>query len=325
MTFDIVITTYNRPVETARLIREILSCTQLPEQVIVVDSSDRADAVLQKTGKVTYIRSAHKNQPFQRMLGVKSANADVVVFFDDDLEIVDKRIFEWIMAPYNNTHVVGSAINFTYENGIDQHLPGHFNIKSKWAGLFLLLTGAPSPGVGKYSWQGATGPKPAQTGYVETFSGAQMSFRRAEINTFFSSALFDTFESRMGMGEDKVISYAMSKKGLLVYNPVIGLKHPANESNYYEDMASFTAKVIFSRLLLNIEYARQNGKAPITGYLLFYWYALCRLMIAVLSWMVFRTNTHKQKVKGTYQGILLTLKKRNAGSVNWHNELNSTR
>ncbi len=60
-------------------------------KIIVVDSSDKTlgNDEIKNNSSVVIIRSSHKNQPYQRLVGSVASRADYILFLDDDMEIID--------------------------------------------------------------------------------------------------------------------------------------------------------------------------------------------------------------------------------------------
>ena len=92
MSLDVVICTYNRPQKVVELITQLQDCIIAPSQIIVVDSSDKTNTDLRNKSGIKYIQSNHKNQPYQRFLGVNQSTSEYILFLDDDMEILDEHV-----------------------------------------------------------------------------------------------------------------------------------------------------------------------------------------------------------------------------------------
>ena len=66
---DIIICTYNRPQKILELVHSLLPNKSYFNRIIVVDSSDSKNKELAELNELVYIKSNHKNQPYQRLLG----------------------------------------------------------------------------------------------------------------------------------------------------------------------------------------------------------------------------------------------------------------
>ena len=69
------------------------SCRPAPRKIIIVDSSDEENVKIQELENLIYIRSNHKNQPYQRYLGYQYAEAEYLLYLDDDMEIQQNDFF----------------------------------------------------------------------------------------------------------------------------------------------------------------------------------------------------------------------------------------
>ena len=112
MDFSIVIATYNRPNKVTELIDKLLNLNEQTTKIIVVDASDEHSDILLGREKIIYLRSSHKNQPFQRYLGYLASDTEILIFLDDDLEVVDKEFVTKIREIFEDKTISGIAINF---------------------------------------------------------------------------------------------------------------------------------------------------------------------------------------------------------------------
>ena len=110
MKFDVIIATFNRKESLAILVSQILECSKLPENIIIIDSSAIIDRDIQSINLVQYIKSSHANQPYQRYIGSLVSNNDILVYFDDDMRIVDNQCFEKILSLYDDKNVYNFII-----------------------------------------------------------------------------------------------------------------------------------------------------------------------------------------------------------------------
>jgi glycosyltransferase involved in cell wall biosynthesis len=322
MTFDIIITTYNRPEKVELFVKRLCQCSLQAEKIIVVDSSDTEHISIQSIANVKYIRSQHKNQPFQRYLGASQASSEILCFFDDDLEVTDNRLFEYLLESYQDKTIAGSSVGIDYHNSIQYQTPQSLMETSGSAGSFFLkLSGVKFPAPGRISYAGMTGPKPSAKQEVDFFYGPCMSFRREQFMSTLYPELLTQFELKRGMGEDKVISMLMSAKGKLVYNPTICLHHPAVESSYFSNTTEFVAKTIYSRKLLNIVYANIHHKNSLLATFHLWWYLSGRLIISLITFLIKRDHPRKQKLNGILKGISMILSPVPLNDYHWQQEL----
>ncbi len=324
LTFDVVITTYNRPDEVHRLTAQILECESKPGWIIVVDSSDIQNEELANNPSVLYIRSSHKNQPYQRLLGAMASKADVVVFLDDDLVITNSNIFTLLMAPLQDREIVGSSVAFQYIQS--SHYNSSYHQNSLMIKLILSITGVPSPSQGTVSRLGVVGLKPLQSGCVQTFHGAVMAFRKEVFLSNLPISLFALYEVKLGKGEDKIISMINSKSGRLFFNPEVCLLHPENDSSYLDTDFGFNVRVTYSRLYHSKVYAECYSKKFWVEVILFHYYTLWRWLIAGFKCLLNPSRPKWQKFAGITYGWWLSVILRQrpeslTPGIDWESEL----
>lgn len=284
MTFklDVVITTYNRPEHVLRLVENILRIHDLVNQIIVVDSSELENTQLKNYLTVKTVRSERKCQPYQRYLGYLHSASDIICYFDDDIIIKDSNIFANIIEEYKKPEIAGVGVRIDYETSIKMN-----------NSMGVIKNG----GEGKISWLGRTTNLPLHDATVQYFPGPCMSFRRDVLEYVFDDYMFDMFEKRRGMGEDKAISMRASSHGVLMYlGNRIYIHHPPIASTYYLDDVSFIAKTIYSRLWLSRIYAQTHNRPVFFANSIFLVYyfkqlfsvRLCRIKgsLRALSWLL---------------------------------------
>jgi glycosyltransferase involved in cell wall biosynthesis len=216
MKFDIVITTYNRPERVVDFVKQIINCSLTPNAVIVVDSSDVANQQVADINLVNYIRSLHKNQPYQRYLGAMASDADVLCFFDDDLTITDNTLFEHLLNPYQKPNVVGTSVGIKYENPSDT---SKYSLKTTdWLRKIFSVK---IPPIGQISYAGIVGPKPTKMQAVEYFHGPCMSFKKEVFLDTLNSKLLCIFEKKNGYGRRQMHQYKGCKEWSLDFQPSI--------------------------------------------------------------------------------------------------------
>lgn len=90
LTISAVIPTRNRPESLERVLRALASQTRLPDEVLVVDSSDEAldEAALQALCSVLSVSYQHTPPGVcaQRNIGIRAATGSHVLLVDDDIE-----------------------------------------------------------------------------------------------------------------------------------------------------------------------------------------------------------------------------------------------
>lgn len=108
MKVSIVIPTYNRLGLALSLARQIRKCEPSSE-IIVVDQSDTKENSSEIKGlNIKYLENTKVNTSIAKNIGLKHAIGEVVIFFDDDVEITPKTIMSHL-AEYSDTDVLGVA------------------------------------------------------------------------------------------------------------------------------------------------------------------------------------------------------------------------
>lgn len=252
MTFDVVITTYNRREKVTNFCAELALCSLKPKKLIVVDSSDESNEFIASQESITYIRSFRKSQPYQRYLGYMSSSADVVIFFDDDLQIIDRNLFHDVINQFkSDSSLVGLGLGINYQNTITQKLGDYSQSRFNKIRSFFKR----KIHLGDITRFGETNILPTKDIIMKYLPGPNMCFKREVLANIFDEQLFKLFELRLGMGEDKVISMRVSSKGKIMYlGSKFYLEHPANDSTYYSNEIEFRAKVIYSRIWIANQY-----------------------------------------------------------------------
>jgi glycosyltransferase involved in cell wall biosynthesis len=335
MMFDIIITTLNRPDFIVSLVNEINSCdSPLPINIIVIDASAMDNIKVQKLDRVKYIKSSHKNQPYQRYLGYLLSEEPIILFLDDDIKILDKKLFQYIISRINDPGIAGATMKFIGdgENAIDIATDTNNRIKVKEHKILQVLwsiTGAPRVKKNGIWLAGLVGPTDDKIEYIEAFAGpGGMAFRREIVPNLFDDLLFSLYEIGLGKGEDKYISMAAIKYGKLAFIGNTCLLHPSHPSNYFKDLTSFSQREIFSRFVLSKRYAETINIAFWKVKIHFYYYAFWRILISLLTCTINPQKHNIQKLKGKFIGVFYIIKKRlNAYSLcpnlSWQAELDS--
>ena len=235
-------------------------------------------------------------------------NMDIVVFLDDDLDIIDPEIFKILITSFVDSQTVGATVNINIQSFIGEEfeLP-LLKRDSKIFKFISWLTSAKLPPRGKSGRLGIVGGRPDQSQNTEFFSGACMTFRREIIPNIIPYSLISLYERKLGKGEDKVISMFANRFGTLKYYHKICLMHPPNDSSYYKNVQDFFKRVMYSRLYLSKVYAKVFSHSLVKEILIYYWFGIWRLMIATITYFAKPSKTRKDKVLGILNGLWLSL------------------
>ena len=114
--FSVVIPTRNRDVALRNLLVKIVEQTFLPNEIIIVDSSEVINSTYEAISKsIRYLHTTERSTAKQRNIGMKIVNQDVqVLFFLDDDTTPNSTYFEDMLGTLlslNAVGVSGMAIN----------------------------------------------------------------------------------------------------------------------------------------------------------------------------------------------------------------------
>ncbi len=331
MSIDIIITTYNRPIKVLELVHQLLTLTANHDNmIIVVDSSESDNEELKKnTFKVKYLHSSHKNQPYQRFVGYMSSASEYLIFLDDDMEVIDNdfisKVFDILIKP----EISGIAIKFEnkHEDSLLAKIPTtKLTVSNKRLNQIKgWITGWPVLKTGQFGLCGNRGKQPVGGGITEWLSGGAFAAKRAAMFQNFNFQLFDIFEKKMGMGEDAIIGYGLSKRGTLIYHDELFFLHnDQNDSSYTIDKYAYARRVMFSRLYLSLEKQRINKRNLPAAYFHFHYYAFWRITGYLINFVASPNKNRRDMLMGTLAGWREALKFnfRNSAETNnyWVNE-----
>ncbi len=226
MQFEVIICTYNRPIQVLNLINQIGTSSLLPSTIIVVDSSDEINDELPLIPTVKYVRSSHKNQPYQRCLGYLLATQEWIVFMDDDLVFLEGDFFRDISEKIEKHDIAGISVGIDYQSIIQKKVNTSYNSSTIFFKVVNFLSGVPFRKPGQMYYAGLAGSLPDEEGNVQYFQGPLMVFKRASLVNSFDFVLFSLFEKHLAMGEDKAISMSVGLRNTLLYLPKKYFRHP---------------------------------------------------------------------------------------------------
>ena len=298
--FDVIITTYNRKKNVFELVNSILQLEIQPNRIIVVDSSDEVNEDLVKLDGVDYILSNknHQNQPYKRLVGAYASRAENIIFFDDDIEILDERIFEKLLPLFGENNVVAFTSNIDFQN---------FEQKNKWSGIgdfFLFLTGKPLMKSGELGLAGYYGATSRQVmSKVQVLKGPLMGFKREVFIKLPTNRFLDLFDLQLSIPEDKILAIRTWRHGDIMNYPENLVRHPKIESTYFKNIRNHTMRVLFSRYIINMELSVYRSSRFSILYKIHFWYYISwRLVIATSKICGFK-KAHKEKLLGVIDAM----------------------
>jgi GT2 family glycosyltransferase len=290
MKISVIICTRNRFDDFTRTLPSIAAQTRLPDELVVVDSSDekKLEAYLSSVKLPFPVRYFH-TQPgltLQRNHGIRESAGDLLFFFDDDVDLDVNYLaeVEKIFVDDVEKHIgaVGGKI-------IENSSPS-LRLKLERFTFYALRStfGVVGTHNGKFYPSGMPShPRPNQpSGFIECLSGCCMAFRRE----VFEKAKFDEALAHYGLMEDVDISKQTLDAGYKIYYQTSAtLIH--NES----PMNRLKVQQWAEMSVVNYDYLFRKSWAQEKWRWLFYYWALLGL---------FAANFHSLKgLKGTLVGI----------------------
>ena len=228
---SVIIPTRNRKADIRRCLDSIALQSIVPDEVIIVDSSDTLDLCNELSGySKLNIKCIHTKIPgtsLQRNIGIKESHGEILVFSDDDM-IWDKNFIHEIIRIFSDhSHeniggVTGKLIEYGYGIKIKKSHKFSFQfIQDYYFRIFLLLR----EGDGYFQYSGNptfifSNPTETVTKCEFLFGGC-MAFRREVIEQF----MFDENLHGYGYGDDDDIAYRVSRKYQNYYVPSAKMIH----------------------------------------------------------------------------------------------------
>ena len=222
-----IICTKNRIEDTIKCINSILIQTRLPDEIVIVDSSDteelksKLDSLSNSNGIAFKYIHAEANLTKARNIGVDNSVGDIIMFLDDDV-ILEKEYIKNIMDVFDGDSegkiggVIGEVVTEKQDNNFIRKIYRFGN--QILVTMFFLL----KYGDGGFRLSGI--PTVIRDGSadkitnIEYLTGCNMSFRREVINEF-------RFDESHHAFDDDDIAYRVSRRFQNVYTPFAKLVH----------------------------------------------------------------------------------------------------
>ncbi len=226
---SVILCTRNRINDIVRCLHSIAKQTELPDEIIIVDSGDHK-LLAQKeftpvfnneifaTTKLVYLHTK-PGLTFQRNIGIKNATGDIIYFFDDDT-ILDHDYLHHMNNVFHK--------NQQYAGGMGDII----NVKkSSWQyKIFRTIFMLPREGAsGNFTWSGMpTHPYSTKRfKVVEVLGGCCMAFRACILKDY----KFDENLYGYSYMEDCDIAKRIAKHYQLFFNPSARLQHLESPTN----------------------------------------------------------------------------------------------
>jgi len=291
MKISVIICTRNRFDDFMKTLPSVAAQTRLPDELIVVDSSDekKLEAYLTSVKLSFPVRYFH-TQPgltLQRNHGIHECSSDLIFFFDDDVDL-DINYLAEVEKIYTNdaTYAIGAVggkIIKTYSL-----LSARQKLEQFTFYVLRLIFGVVGIHNGKFYPSGMPShPHTNQpSGYIECLSGCCMAFRRE----VFEKAKFDEALAHYGLMEDVDISKQTLDAGYKIYYQTSAtLIH--NES----PMNRIKVQQWAEMSVVNYDYLFRKSWSKDLWRWFFYYWALIGLFVA---------NFHSLKgLTGTFNGL----------------------
>lgn len=291
---SIVISTKDRLRSLVVCVESILAQTLLPDELIVVDSSDstelksRLNALLR--GKVTFKHiNAKVGLTQARNVGIGKSAGDVILFLDDDV-ILDKDYIKEVIRVFNDDSekkvggVTGDIeYKHSFRSSVGQLLGTIFFLFRHGDGK-LQLSGRPTF---------ARGDKIVN---VECLSGSNMAFRKE----VFSEFKFDESLHGYCPMEDVDFSYRVSRKYRNVYTPYAKLIH---------DTAPPAKSVEYARMRMEIKnycylFKKNLPQTPKRKFA--FWWSIVGLFVVTFLLAISRRSA--EGLRGLKDGVITIMK-----------------
>lgn len=290
MKISIIICTRNRFDDFSRTLPSITAQTRLPDELIVVDSSDekKLEEYLGSLNLSFPVKYFH-TQPgltLQRNHGIRESKGDLFFFFDDDVDLNKNYLAEVEKVFANDTKYAIGAVG----GKVIEQVPSSVRLKFERFVFSTLrfIFGVVGTRNGKFYPSGMPShPYPNQpSGFIECLSGCCMAFRRE----VFDKAKFDESLAHYGLMEDVDISKQTLDAGYKIYYQTSAtLIHNESPMNRLKVQQWAEMSVVNYDYLFRKSWAQEKWRWP------FYYWALLGLFVV---------NFHSLKgLKGTFEGM----------------------
>jgi GT2 family glycosyltransferase len=235
MKISIIIPTYNRSQMLCKTLANIISFEHQYYELIMVDQTKEHDPqtkryldILISEKKIKYIHVDYPNLPNARNIGIKESSGDIVLFFDDDVEINNDTIPAHVsgFSKQNVGCVTGKVTIKNTDKRGNKVLEKNVIIKNIIKSILFLFLRKKAAYVGYLGiLSNFTGKKIL---YSETSIGCNMSFRK---DLFNICGLFDVKFSGNAVREDTDFSVRLRRYGYkILYIPNASVIHYMNNT-----------------------------------------------------------------------------------------------
>lgn len=296
LTLAVLLCTRNRPQELARCLASLAAQTRPPDEIWVIDASDTAATAPPPLAPrhpppATHFLHTTPGLPAQRNLALRQTQADVVAFFDDDVEL-EPGYLAALMAVYERRWEEGIGGVAGSTPGWRQSSEGAWQIKRLFGLTHVRASGdavrlLPTLGV---VWVA----QPQREIPCAALPGHCMSFRRSALE----GVSFDESLGGYADGEDIDVSIQVGRRFPLWQTPDARLAHNKSRAERASLRRRFFTRTRNERYL-------HRKLMPHTAYyrLAWGWSALGRLLVAAAVGL--RQGT-AAPLQGVWQGLRAT-------------------
>lgn len=252
LTSSVIICTRNRLEDIVTCLTSLAQQTQMPDELIVIDSSDLKLSEQERFGaffneklfpftSLHYVHT-HPGLTYQRNIGITQATKDIIHFLDDDTILSPDYLAVMQDTFYRYPAYAGGMGTVTNVDSV------HMTLHQLFRRFFLLQRDDAS---GNFTWSGmpthAYGKIQLRT--VQVLGGCCMAYRAL----VFKNHLFDEKLTRYAFMEDCDFSCRVAKQASLFFNPAAKLEHypsKASRDHVIENRAMYMRN--YSYLFLKI-------------------------------------------------------------------------
>jgi len=222
---SIIIPTYKRNEMLRKTLSNIVSFERQYHELIVVDQTKEHDPQTRQYldnlisgGKIKYIYEAYPNLPNARNVGIVKASGDIVLFFDDDIEINENTIPSHVsgFSEQNIGCVTGKVTIQNANQTGNKVLENKGTLKKIIKTLFFIFLRRKAAYVGRLGvLSNFSGDRILPS---DTCIGCNMSFRR---DVFVKCGFFDVEFSGNAVREDTDMSVRLRRNGYKIVYIII--------------------------------------------------------------------------------------------------------
>jgi glycosyltransferase involved in cell wall biosynthesis len=301
---SLVICTKDRVNDLKECLVSVLKQTELPDEIIIVDSSKNQDTflMLKEEGFLAsdsihfmYFHSDIQSSTYQRNKGIDLSTGDIIHFLDDDV-MLEPNYLEQINTIYRNDkeEEIGGAGGLIIQS---KRISGTSFLSDLFKKIFLLTNDNGDGKILPSGW-GVVQYRRNTTKISDTeiLQGC-CSYRRNILNEY----RFDENLTGAAIREDLDISYRISRKYKLIYTPFAKLYHKASPIGR-EDEELYYQKYIYNHYYL----FRKNIKKSLFNWLCFIWSDIGSVLGILL---ISLKKKSIKPIKGAFKGYIQIFKK----------------